>query len=700
MAKSAKKKATSNKKQKKESLDVSSALLQEEEEIEDEDEEEQYEVEDILDERTEAGLKQYLIKWKGYGPKHNTWEPEENVVGCDLHLAKFQAKTKNAISAATAAASKPILSSRKGSVEEAGPSSQPPKAAVMSQLKRSADRKRVIQEQPDDRSSSSCISSKPQKRLPSQQQRFDINVAAASLAQMDTDEESEDLPLGASAAEMSNDSRFRSPSTDSNAKNDDLGSDEIVTAPPIREGKTTKSPASAAVQQKRAASEVEDTHDSASEEEYKPAKRTGRAPASTQKQAAASKGKKGRLVKDNSESPSEGEQPRRKVRPFVSPRLPSAAAAKGKSKVLSVDDSDEEEEQKPVSARKVAWRKPPPTAMNSSAKKRSHSNSEPPEGTRTTDTDSEAEIPMSSKKSASRSVGAAVSAKKQTAATKTPLKKQSLRKSESPTSLQFSEPEISSITRKAVPRAAASAAATKLAANKEKAKSESRDRRDTESDELLPSYSNRRSGKALAAARKPVQQSSEASGASVKGNGRNGAVEVKGTEKNGSPQIADSASEELSPTSRRIISAEVIRTPIKRQSDEAEGDASAKKNKKASTTKAKASSSRAVKVVDSADEDDNGNDSAEEEGEEPSGEYEVEELLGAMLDTKNVQWGLVSWKGYELKDCTWEPISNLARANMAVKSFYEDHGKPTKSKREIMTADGKKFMKNFGGDGK
>ena len=38
-----------------------------------------YEVEDICDCRIEAGRKMYLIKWKDWEPKDNTWEPIENL---------------------------------------------------------------------------------------------------------------------------------------------------------------------------------------------------------------------------------------------------------------------------------------------------------------------------------------------------------------------------------------------------------------------------------------------------------------------------------------------------------------------------------------------------------------------------------------------------------------------------------------------
>lgn len=39
-----------------------------------------YRVDKIVKERIRRGKKEYLIKWKGYSSKYNTWEPEENII--------------------------------------------------------------------------------------------------------------------------------------------------------------------------------------------------------------------------------------------------------------------------------------------------------------------------------------------------------------------------------------------------------------------------------------------------------------------------------------------------------------------------------------------------------------------------------------------------------------------------------------------
>lgn len=37
---------------------------------------------------------QFLIRWKGYSSRHNSWEPEENLTGCYDKLARFRRKNR------------------------------------------------------------------------------------------------------------------------------------------------------------------------------------------------------------------------------------------------------------------------------------------------------------------------------------------------------------------------------------------------------------------------------------------------------------------------------------------------------------------------------------------------------------------------------------------------------------------------------
>ncbi|XP_020657679.3 M-phase phosphoprotein 8 [Pogona vitticeps] len=57
-----------------------------------EDEEDVYEVEKILDVKTEDGKILYKVRWKGYPPDDDTWEPEEHLEDCREVLLEFQNK--------------------------------------------------------------------------------------------------------------------------------------------------------------------------------------------------------------------------------------------------------------------------------------------------------------------------------------------------------------------------------------------------------------------------------------------------------------------------------------------------------------------------------------------------------------------------------------------------------------------------------
>ena len=58
------------------------------------EEQEEYAVEKIVDKRYLNGRINYLIKWKGYDDKDNTWEPIDNLFCSDL-IEKFEKTYKN-----------------------------------------------------------------------------------------------------------------------------------------------------------------------------------------------------------------------------------------------------------------------------------------------------------------------------------------------------------------------------------------------------------------------------------------------------------------------------------------------------------------------------------------------------------------------------------------------------------------------------
>jgi hypothetical protein len=56
----------------------------------------EYDVEDIIGHKwLKIGHKQemrYLVRWEGYGPQYNTWEPPVNVKNTGQLIAEYQRK--------------------------------------------------------------------------------------------------------------------------------------------------------------------------------------------------------------------------------------------------------------------------------------------------------------------------------------------------------------------------------------------------------------------------------------------------------------------------------------------------------------------------------------------------------------------------------------------------------------------------------
>ena len=40
------------------------------------------------------GIQYYKVRWKGFGPDEDTWEPEEHLFGCKSVLDQYWKKTK------------------------------------------------------------------------------------------------------------------------------------------------------------------------------------------------------------------------------------------------------------------------------------------------------------------------------------------------------------------------------------------------------------------------------------------------------------------------------------------------------------------------------------------------------------------------------------------------------------------------------
>ncbi|KAL5505608.1 hypothetical protein EMCRGX_G007072 [Ephydatia muelleri] len=48
-----------------------------------------YNVQDIIAERQEKGVPKYLVRWEGFGPEDDTWEPMEHLAGAEEYIARF-----------------------------------------------------------------------------------------------------------------------------------------------------------------------------------------------------------------------------------------------------------------------------------------------------------------------------------------------------------------------------------------------------------------------------------------------------------------------------------------------------------------------------------------------------------------------------------------------------------------------------------
>lgn len=57
---------------------------------------EEYIVEKIVDSRVDAVTKEhmYMVKWKGYAAKDNTWEPKKNLGKCSSLINAFNKSKK------------------------------------------------------------------------------------------------------------------------------------------------------------------------------------------------------------------------------------------------------------------------------------------------------------------------------------------------------------------------------------------------------------------------------------------------------------------------------------------------------------------------------------------------------------------------------------------------------------------------------
>lgn len=109
------------------------AKLKKQEEEEEDGEEEEYEVQEIIDHRKERGGKMvYRIRWKNFGAKDDTWEPE-STLSCPDIIKRYKAKIEKEEEAPPAKKGRPGPKStpaKKGSFDRRDKSKVPPKKRV------------------------------------------------------------------------------------------------------------------------------------------------------------------------------------------------------------------------------------------------------------------------------------------------------------------------------------------------------------------------------------------------------------------------------------------------------------------------------------------------------------------------------------------------------------------------------------------
>ena len=67
-------------------------------------------VEKLVASRLKSGVKEYLVRWEGYGDKHDSWEPMENLSNLVEEMAAFRSRKGEGnlpCAAAVAAAHRP-----------------------------------------------------------------------------------------------------------------------------------------------------------------------------------------------------------------------------------------------------------------------------------------------------------------------------------------------------------------------------------------------------------------------------------------------------------------------------------------------------------------------------------------------------------------------------------------------------------------
>jgi hypothetical protein len=82
-----------------------------------------FEVEAILDDREQGGVRYFFLKWKGYNDSENSWEPQDALAGCRPMLRAYLSSRSRARASASAAPRPPLPAP--GEDPDSDPASRP-----------------------------------------------------------------------------------------------------------------------------------------------------------------------------------------------------------------------------------------------------------------------------------------------------------------------------------------------------------------------------------------------------------------------------------------------------------------------------------------------------------------------------------------------------------------------------------------------
>ena len=90
-------------------------------------------VERVTEYRCLYGIEQWLVKWKGYGEDHHTWEPWENLLSSDVEAEARVVRTAS-LARSEAGLGKAVMVTLKAALQERGLDTMGQKSVLVSRL--------------------------------------------------------------------------------------------------------------------------------------------------------------------------------------------------------------------------------------------------------------------------------------------------------------------------------------------------------------------------------------------------------------------------------------------------------------------------------------------------------------------------------------------------------------------------------------